>query len=80
MPGISTDCASAEVPRAVTLPPWMLGTATEKSRNIISGLPAMMSSTASAEPLYGTCCTLRPASFLNTSMKRWCGLPLPEVA
>jgi len=36
---------------AVIFPAWILGTATEKSRNIISGLPPMMSSTAAAEPL-----------------------------
>ena len=42
--------------------------------------PVIVSSSASGEPLYGTCVTLMPAANLNPSPFRCVPLPMPAEA
>ena len=51
-----------------------------RSRNITGTCPPITSAIAGAAPRYGMCTMKVPVRFLNISIARWCGEPLPGEA
>ena len=68
--GSSVEGLAADVPKAITLPARIFGTATVASANITCIAPLKRSVSAAGVPLYGTCWMSRPYSVLSDSMKR----------
>src|SRR5205814_9880135 len=71
---LSDVTASARI-----LPDFTAPTEGPSDENSIGTCPPIRSVIAGPPPLYGTCSSTAPVTFLKYSPERWCGPPTPDV-